>query len=83
MNNILQCMNMKRSKLKNKIYNMKNLEKILMLITFVLLLISTVISIKLGESWYWQAITMLWVVVAYMKLRLSERQEKIIEKLTK
>jgi hypothetical protein len=62
---------------------MKNLEKILMLITFVLLLISTVISIKLGESWYWQAITMLWVVVAYMKLRLSERQEKIIEKLTK
>jgi len=82
MNNILQCMNMKQSKLKNK-KNMKNLEKILMLMAFVGAASSFCVSLYTHTSWSWQLVTIVWIVVAYMKLKLSERQERIIEKLTK
>ena len=75
-------MSMKQSKLKNK-KNMKNLEKILMLMAFVGAASSFCVSLYTHTSWSWQLVTIVWIIVAYMKLKLSERQERIIEKLTK
>jgi hypothetical protein len=54
-----------------------------MLMAFVGAASSFCVSLYTHTSWSWQLVTIVWIVVAYMKLKLSERQERIIEKLTK
>lgn len=62
---------------------MKNLEKIFMLVAFLTALISMVSSIQSGTSWSWQLTTIMWIFVAFLKERLIERYQRLIDKLTK
>lgn len=62
---------------------MKNLERIFMLVAFLTALISMLSSIQSGTSWSWQLTTIMWIFVAFLKERLIERYQRLIDKLTK
>ena len=62
---------------------MKNLEKIFMLVAFVSATVSMIISMHLGTSWTWQMATIMWIFVAFLKEKLIERYQRLIDKMTK
>jgi hypothetical protein len=62
---------------------MKNLEKICMLIAFVSAFGSMIVSMYTGNSWSWQLATIMWVFVAYLKQKLIQRYQNLIQKLSK
>lgn len=62
---------------------MKNLEKIFMLLAFIGALTSMIISMYSGTSWTWQMATIMWIFVAYLKQKLIQRYQNLIDKITK
>lgn len=62
---------------------MKNLSKIFMLIGFISAGIVMVGNIMNNASWSWQAITMMWIFVAYMNEKVVDRYKNLIDKMTK
>jgi hypothetical protein len=62
---------------------MKHLSKIFMLLAFISAGTSMIDNIIKNESWSWQAITMLWILVAYTNEKLCDRYRNLIDKLTK
>jgi hypothetical protein len=55
---------------------MKNLEKICMFIAFISSTFSLFICMYKDLPFVWQLNTMIWIVVAYIKLKTIERYEK-------
>ena len=62
---------------------MKIVEKVFMLIAFLSAVVSMMLSIKSGEAFGWQAITLMWILIAYFKTKLLDRYENLIEKMSK
>jgi len=62
---------------------MKNLEKIFMLVALISALLSMIISLYSGTSWSWQMATIMWIFVAYIKERLIQRYQNLIDRMTK
>ena len=58
------------------------IERLFMVLAFISAAFSFFININKGyEQFTWQLCVMMWVVIAYLKMRMSEDQEKDKNKL--
>ena len=62
---------------------MKKLEKILIFLALLSAIGSMIINMYLGNNWTWQFICSVWIAVAFLKMKLIDRYENLIEKMTK
>ena len=62
---------------------MKNLSKIFMLVGFISAGIAMVINMTNNVSWSWQAITMVWILVAYINEKTADRYRSLIDNMSK
>jgi hypothetical protein len=54
---------------------MKNLEKVFMVLAFLCALSSLIIAVYDHTSWAWQLISMMWMIIAYLKTVTIERNQ--------
>jgi len=62
---------------------MKKLEKILIFVALFSAIASMIINIYSGTPWVWQFISSVWIMVAFLKMKLIDRYENLVDKMTK
>lgn len=62
---------------------MKKLEKILIFVALFSAIASMIINMYSGNPWVWQFIASIWIMVAFLKMKLIDRYESLVDKMTK